>query len=159
MTESINPRGAFRRIPDFRFPVDVEGEFAFMPANVETFRCNATVVRGACLAFVAATPSTQLSVRHMTSADNSTTLFAGVALEGGVAGQTIRVVTSGHAIVFCGNISIDLGWVLVKPAGTPGKFEATNTIDATTVTGTILGRALGGTDSTLTFAHCWIGQF
>lgn len=151
-----NPKAAFQTVTSFVTGRTADGEPLAYGSHEVELRADATITRGAVLMFVAPTATVPLSVTPMTvaAADN---LFAGIAYEAGVAGDIIRVVTYGHAIVDVAAETAAFGSLLTAPATTTGKAEIGATEDATLVVSSVIGIALGIKDSG-NLAAAWINH-
>lgn len=140
MTDISNPKGAFQSVTSFLTYKTDSGEEISYSRQEDTFRANDTILATQAVGFVAATATVPLSVELLDVSDaTAAASFAGVAADGGVAGDIIRVVRRGPAIV-----SIDDGTpaflnFAIKHATVDGALIASAAPDASTVAGTLLG--------------------
>lgn len=143
-----NPAGALSNAPvtTYLFGRDAAGfELEQGKGEVYTFRANATVTRGQALMWVVPTATVPLSVTPMT-AGADLVLFAGVALESGVAGDNIPVMRRGICIAFTDDSDTPaFGQILLRPDATTGQF-ATAAVAATIqfALGTVLSAEMDG---------------
>jgi hypothetical protein len=143
-----NPFGAHRQVTTFASGVDVLGEPFHAPAVTQEYRANAAITLGQVVEFVYGTATVPLSVQPMATA-SSQMRFAGVALNAAAAGEVVQVCTHGHCLVNVGATATAIDSYLLKPATTAGVGTVASTaVDATTVTGTILGTFVGANDGT-----------
>lgn len=129
--------------------------------RVITIRANATIVAGAAVQYVAPTATVPLSVTPLIIANaNCPILFAGVSLEAAAAGEVVRIVVDGPALV---NIAADTPTIgdVAKKGAANGLLATNGTIggtqDATIVAGASLGCFLSATLGTQAWVN--VGRY
>lgn len=138
-----NSQGAHRVVSTFVTDQDDGGEALHQPTGITEYRANAAISVGQVVSFVAGTATVPLSVKPMATGD-SVLIFAGIAQNSAIAGETVQVAQVGHALLAIGAGTPAFGEYLTKPAVTAGLGVNTATaIDATTVAGTVLGVFVG----------------
>lgn len=124
-------------------------------AQIVTVRANDTIAAKNAVGWVAPTATVPLSVELLDVSDaTAAAVFAGVALDSGVAGEMIRVVVEGPCIVTVDDGTPVFGVYAIKHATVDGCVIATATVDASTLAGTIVGVFLSaeiGTTNTAWF--------
>lgn len=133
--------------------VDPQGTNGTTPTyrrRIDTFECGGTIAANDLVAFVMATDG-ELKVDAATTATHDPAVRVGVALEAGVTGDFIQVVTEGPCIVNtpAAGPSVSELVVLTATAGVADGVAA----DATTVAGDTHGVFL--TDEIGTSNTCW----
>lgn len=157
-----NPAAAFQSVTDYLTYKAANGEELAYPRTVDTFVANDTIAVGDWVAFVAVAGASGpgLRVEKMDVSDATAAMLkAGVAREAATAGEMLQVTTRGVALCNIGDTAaVALGDAAVKHATTDGASGriANASIDATTVTGTILGTYLGPEIGTTNQAPVWV---
>lgn len=156
-----NPANAFNPVTDYRTWIDAAGNLLSYPRRVDVFIAAGTITAKDWVGLVApSSATTPLKIEQLDVSDAfAAFVCAGVALESGVAGDQIQVVTLGPAICNIGNTgTIAHGDSAIKHATTDGAsgVTAVASVDATTVVGTILGIYLGAEIGTSDTAPVWV---
>lgn len=142
-----NPGGEYREITDYSSGTDIDGELVSPEVTGRPYRAASAVTRGQALMFVTPTSTVALSVAPMT-AEAAKALFAGVALHGAAAGNTV-LVGHGHCLVDVGEGTAVAEYNIIPPGTTTGVFDVVNYAEPGSV-GTLWGEK--NTDN-LAFAY------
>jgi len=153
-----NPNGAHRTISDFRSGRDDDGnQLVIGNQEIESWQAAGTILQGAALMFVAPTATTPMTVTNMTAAiaTSDPWRFAGVAMEGAVAGEQVRVCSRGFCeVLFDASDTAAAYSVLVLPGTTTGEFDiATDPVDNSLDIGWVVGIETGTEDKCLAYVN------
>lgn len=149
-----NPNGAFVTVSDYRTGRDENGiPLVVGNQEIESFTAGGTILQGQALMFAAPTETAPITVAPMTAAISGSDpwLFAGVAMEGGVAGDMVRVCSRGICeILFDTSDTAAFASVVNLPYTTTGDFDvATVPADDVVPVGFCFGPEIGSTDKCL----------
>ena len=149
-----NPNGAHTTISTYVTGRDADGIPQVIGRQVvDTHRADATILQGQALMYVAPSATVPLSVTPMTAAvvTSDPWRFAGVALEGAVAGENVKYCSQGFCEVLFDASSTAAAYSLLNlPATTTGEFDiATDPADNVESAGWVLGAEIGSTDKCL----------
>lgn len=138
-----NPFSKFDGVSDFRTGVTNDGELLAVGGIYLPFRANAAIQKGALVALVVPTATVPLSVKERVTGD-LTSMTIGVAINAAVAaGDTVQVCVFGHCLAFVGAGTPAQGDYGIHSATTAIIAPSAAAIDATIITGNILGVFLG----------------
>lgn len=142
-TVVTNPGAAFAKPSDFTTYTDANGNLIEYGGTDYYFRCNETITKYQAVAFVAATATVPLSVEVLDVSDAfASAVFAGVAMEGGVAGDIIRVRQRGITLVKVDTGDPVFGDVAIKGAS-DGTLTTAGTLGGTWDGSDVAGTGLG----------------
>lgn len=148
MVDIHNP-GRGRQVSDFQTHLDGQGFPIEYDNSQQTVTLSGTVTAGDALMWVIPTETQALTVTKLGLIGTATIAhgFAGVALEGGVAGEDIRICVGGPCLVKtdADPSSFALGDVAVAPTTTTGTVGRTAKASwaASDLAGTAVGSYLG----------------
>jgi hypothetical protein len=155
-----DPRGALRIVSDFTTGKDSAGNPLNDAGDYDFWRANDTIVFGDLVGLVAPTATVPISVEKLDVSDAfASFVCVGVAQEGGVAGDTIKVLNHGITLINIGDTAaIAIGDAVIKHATTDGAAGkvAVASIDATIITGNVFGNYLAGEIGTTDQAIAYI---
>jgi hypothetical protein len=161
MTILANPNGAHRTVSDFTTGQDDDGnDLVFSDQLITSYQAGGTILVGQALMLVAPTTTAGPTVVPMTAAVTGADSwrFCGVAMEGAVSGDQVRVCERGivrvlHDAAFDPAV-YDL---LVAPGTNTGDFDGIAGV--ATDNAVLVGYFLSGTDAgTTDTALAYIGQ-
>jgi hypothetical protein len=118
-----NPQSKLKAVTDYRDGKTSSGELLSYGGSYEPFRANATITKGQALIFVVPTATVPLSVTPEATA-SELWYFAGYAMHGASAGQTVMVCQHGHCEVLVYDTTVvTIGDRLIKD-GTNAAYGA-----------------------------------
>jgi len=151
-----DPNGAHRTITTYISGRDADGiPLVIGNQDIESFRAAATILQGQALMFVAPTATVPITVTPMTAAASAATpwRFAGVAMEGAVANEQVRLCSKGFCEVLFDTSDTAAAYsILNLPYTTTGEFDiAAATADDVAQVGWVCGVETGTEDKCLAY--------